>query len=126
MADPIWAETDGIWLIRAGVFGAPDSQIEGAAVAIEQGRIVGGDKDHVYYGECRTDGNAIIGEVHVLRHSDAEHETFFGSTDREYSIEFVGQLVSPAYYEGNLKVSTGIEGRMFMMRLAELPPRRMN
>jgi hypothetical protein len=119
------AKTDGIWLVRAGVFG-PDSDIRGAAVAIENGRIIGGDHLLAYYGECRIEGTTIRGTVHVVRHGEPDYTTFFGSFDNEYIVEFVGERVRRDYYEGHLKVLPDIEGRMFMFRMADLPERREN
>jgi hypothetical protein len=118
------AEIDGIWLVRAGVFGAPDSQTRGGAIALENGRIVGGDNVLAYVGEYRVEGTEIMGSLHVIRHGDPEYATFFGSHDTEYKVDFVGERLSRDYYEGRLKVRPGVEGRMFMRRLADLPPRR--
>lgn len=125
MAPMEMAEIDGIWIVKAGVFGAPDAQTQGGAIAIENGRIVGGDNVLAYIGECRVIGTELTGSLHVIRHGDPEYATFFGSKDDEYKVDFVGERLSRDYYEGRLKVRPGVEGRMFMRRLADLPPRSM-
>ena len=98
----------------------------GGAIAIENGRIVGGDNNLAYIGECRVDGTELTGSLHVIRHGDPEYATFFGSKDIEYTVQFVGERLSRDYYEGRLKVRPGVEGRMFMRRLLDLPARQVS
>lgn len=112
---------NGIWTLRVGHFGAPDEMTRGGVVAVECGRIVGGDSNLAYLGTCQVDGTEIRGKLHVVRHGNPDYLTIFGDTASEYDLEFVGEQLWPDYYEGRLFRHPTFEGRIVLRRLADLP-----
>lgn len=116
-------QRDGLWTIRVGLFGAPDSETRGGVVAIEDGRIVGGDSNLAYFGECTGDSVSLAGRLHLIRHGDPSFVTVFGRSDPEYDVEFVAERLGEGYYEGRLLVRPNWQGRLVLRRLSDLPAR---
>jgi hypothetical protein len=117
-------QRDGLWTIRVGRFGAPDSETRGGVVVVEDGRIVGGDSNLAYIGECTMDGLSAAGRLHIIRHGDPSFVTIFGSNADEYDVEFVAERLRSGYYEGRLLVRPNWQGRLVLRRLRDLPAKR--
>lgn len=114
-------ELDGLWTIRVGSFGASDGETRGGVVSVEGGRIVGGDSNLAYMGDCSVVGTSLAGRLHLIRHGDPSFVTIFGRSDPEYDVEFVGERLAAGYYEGRLLVRPDWQGRLVLRRLSDLP-----
>ena len=44
-------EVSGVWSLRFGAFGCPDSELRGGVVHVEDGCVIGGDSHFAYLGQ---------------------------------------------------------------------------
>ena len=110
--------------MRAGRFGAPDQLTRGGVVTLDGGRISGGDYNLAYVGHYTLSGDSISGRLHVIVHGDPAFVTVFGSTEREYRFDFVGERLSNDHCECRVMVNSTTQGRLVLRRLMDLPDRK--
>jgi hypothetical protein len=115
-------DLDGLWTIRAGRFGAPDTNTRGGVATLDSGRITGGDYNLLYAGHYGVSGTSIVGRLHILVHGDPGFITVFGTTDRECHFDFVGEQLSADHCECRLILDENTEGRLVLRRVLDLPP----
>lgn len=115
-------DIDGIWSLRFGIFGCPDSDLRGGVVHIEDGIAVGGDSHFAYLGQWTLNGTELKASLEVTRHSDhGDVESIFGSNDYPYRLECIGEAITPDLFEGRMRRAGFPDGRVTMRRLVFRP-----
>ncbi len=110
--------------MRAGTFGAADDCTRGGVVTMDSGRLTGGDYNLAYAGNYALCETSIVGRMRVFVHGDPDFVSVFGSREREYHFDFVGEMLSSGHCECRLMVDAEQQGRLVLRRLMNLPERR--
>ncbi len=115
-------DMDGVWSLRFGGFGCPDSEMRGGVVHIEDGLVVGGDSHFAYLGQWTLLGTELTASIEVTRHSDDDDMTsIFGGTDVPYRLDCVAEAITSDLLDGRIRREGFPDGRVTMRRLAFRP-----
>lgn len=115
---PVSADTmTGSWILRFGMFGAPDHETRGGVIAIRPGRIVGGDSNFVYAGEWALAGTELTASIEIVRHgTDPYLCTLFGTDEDSYQIDCIAEAITPDLFEGRIRRCGFPDARIVLAR----------
>lgn len=115
-------DINGVWSLRFGAFGCPDSEMRGGVVHVEDGVAVGGDSHFAYLGHWTLRETELTASLEVTRHSDdPEMATLFGSNVYPYRLDCVAEAITPDLFEGRIRRAGFPDVRLTMRRLSFLP-----
>ena len=115
-------DMDGVWSLRFGTFGCPDSDLRGGVVHIEDGVAVGGDSHFAYLGEWVLKGTELKASLDITRHNDdGDMMTIFGSNDFPYRLECIAEAITSDLFEGRIRRVGFPDARLTMRRIVFRP-----
>lgn len=112
---------NGVWMLRFGRFGCPESETRGGVVVVAGGELLGCDDNFAYRGEWTLDGTELTALLHISRHvADTDLPTIFGTLENDYQIECVAEAITPDLFEGRLRRPGHPDARVIMRRLSHI------
>ena len=114
------ASITGMWSLRFGTFGCPESETRGGVVFVAPGALLGGDNNFAYQGEWTLDGTELTSSVQIIRHGvDSDLPTVFGTLESSCQFDCVAEAITPDLFEGRLRRPGQPDARIVMRRLAD-------
>lgn len=112
------AALNGLWSLRFGRFGCPDSETRGGVVHIQGDTLIGGDNNFAYQGDWAVDGSELTASLDIVRHgSDRVVPTVFGTLEAVYRLDCVAEAITPNLFEGRLRRPGHPDVRIVMRRV---------
>lgn len=109
----------GLWSLRFGMFGCPDSETRGGVVHIGEGLLFGGDSLFAYLGQWTLAGIELRATLDVARHSREDGSTsIFGTSEDVYHAECIAHAITPDRFEGRIRRQGYPDARLTMRRMA--------
>ena len=111
------ATVTGMWSLRFGRFGCPDSETRGGVVFLQRDALMGGDNNFAYRGEWMLDGTELTASLDVVRHGGNDLPTIFGTVEAIYQLDCVAEAITADLFEGRLRRPGHPDARFVMRRV---------